>query len=71
MTLSRFEQLGQGILHQRQRPGLVLQVGDDGLARRGAAGGKLRPCLLSNQEFDLITPLRAGASDARMSSIGG
>jgi len=36
---------------------------------RLTAGGKLRPCLLSNQEFDLITPLRAGASDAELSAI--
>ena len=36
---------------------------------RLTAGGKLRPCLLSNQEFDLITPLRAGASDGELAAI--
>jgi cyclic pyranopterin phosphate synthase len=36
---------------------------------RLTAGGKLRPCLLSNQEFDLMTPLRAGASDAELTAI--
>ena len=36
---------------------------------RLTAGGKLRPCLLSNHEIDLITPLRAGASDADLSAI--
>ena len=36
---------------------------------RLTAGGKLRPCLLSNQEFDLITPLRTGASDAELAAI--
>jgi len=36
---------------------------------RLTAGGKLRPCLLSNREFDLITPLRAGASDEELAAI--
>ena len=36
---------------------------------RLTAGGKLRPCLLSNREFDLITPMRAGASDADLAAI--
>jgi len=36
---------------------------------RLTAGGKLRPCLLSNQEYDLITPLRAGAKDAELRDI--
>lgn len=36
---------------------------------RLTAAGKLRPCLLSNQEFDLVTPLRAGASDEELAAI--
>ena len=36
---------------------------------RLTAGGKLRPCLLSNQEYDLLGPLRAGASDAQLAAI--
>jgi cyclic pyranopterin phosphate synthase len=36
---------------------------------RLTAAGRLRPCLLSNREFDLITPLRAGASDDELAAI--
>ncbi|MGD9329886.1 MAG: GTP 3',8-cyclase MoaA [Desulfobacterales bacterium] len=36
---------------------------------RLTAAGKLRPCLLSNREFDLITPLRAGATDAQLAAV--
>ena len=36
---------------------------------RLTAAGRLRPCLLSNREFDLITPLRAGASDAELAAV--
>lgn len=36
---------------------------------RLTASGKLRPCLLSNQEFDLTAPLRAGASDDELAAI--
>ena len=33
---------------------------------RLTADGKLRPCLLSNKEIDIKTPLRSGASDAEL-----
>ena len=36
---------------------------------RLTAAGRLRPCLLSNREFDLITPLRGGASDAELAAV--
>jgi cyclic pyranopterin phosphate synthase len=36
---------------------------------RLTAAGQLRPCLLSNKEFDLIGPLRAGASDEDLAAI--
>jgi len=36
---------------------------------RLTAGGKLRPCLLSNREYDLLGPLRAGASDKELAAI--
>lgn len=36
---------------------------------RLTAGGQLRPCLLSNQVCDLITPMRQGASDAELAAI--
>jgi cyclic pyranopterin phosphate synthase len=36
---------------------------------RLTAAGRLRPCLLSNREFDLITPLRAGASDEKLAAV--
>lgn len=36
---------------------------------RLTSDGKLRPCLLSNKEWDIKTPLRKGASDAVIKSI--
>ena len=36
---------------------------------RLTAGGKLRPCLLSNREYDLLGPLRDGASDKELAAI--
>ncbi len=36
---------------------------------RLTADGKLRPCLLSNREVDIRTPLRNGASDAEMARL--
>lgn len=36
---------------------------------RLTADGKLRPCLLSNQEVDMKTPLRSGASDTGLASL--
>lgn len=36
---------------------------------RLTADGKLRPCLLSNDEFDIKTPLRAGASDRYLAEL--
>jgi cyclic pyranopterin phosphate synthase len=36
---------------------------------RLTADGKLRPCLLSNQEIDLKTPLRNGASDKQLAIL--
>ncbi len=36
---------------------------------RLTADGRLRPCLLSDQEIDVRTPLRAGASDADLAEL--
>jgi cyclic pyranopterin phosphate synthase len=36
---------------------------------RLTAKGHLRPCLLSNEELDLMGPLRAGASDAELEKV--
>lgn len=36
---------------------------------RLTADGKLRPCLLSNVEFDVKTPLRSGVSDTELAMI--
>ncbi len=36
---------------------------------RLTADGHLRPCLLSEDQVDIITPLRAGASDAELSAL--
>ncbi len=36
---------------------------------RITANGKLRPCLFSNQEIDLISPMRAGISDAELEAL--
>ena len=36
---------------------------------RLTADGKLRPCLLSNTEIDVRTPLRSGASDEELAAI--
>lgn len=36
---------------------------------RLTADGRLKPCLLSNQEIDVRTPLRAGASDADLAEL--
>jgi len=36
---------------------------------RLTADGKFRPCLLSNQEVDIKTPLRGGASDGLLASL--
>ena len=36
---------------------------------RLTADGKLRPCLLSNTEIDIKTPLRSGASDAELAGL--
>lgn len=36
---------------------------------RLTADGRLRPCLLSNRELDVKTPLRSGASDADLAAL--
>jgi len=36
---------------------------------RLTADGRLKPCLLSNQEIDIKTPLRAGASDTELAEL--
>jgi cyclic pyranopterin phosphate synthase len=36
---------------------------------RLTADGRLRPCLLSDREIDVRTPLRAGASDAELAAL--
>lgn len=36
---------------------------------RLTADGKLRPCLLSREEFDIKTPLRSGVSDEELAAI--
>lgn len=36
---------------------------------RLTADGKLRPCLLSNKEIDVKTPLRSGASDSELARL--
>ena len=36
---------------------------------RLTADGKLRPCLLSNKEIDIKTPLRSGASDVELAEL--
>ncbi len=36
---------------------------------RLTSSGAIRPCLLNNLEYDILTPLRAGATDDELSSI--
>jgi cyclic pyranopterin phosphate synthase len=36
---------------------------------RLTADGRLRPCLLSDREVDVRTPMRAGASDAELAAL--